>query len=94
MDVTVVLYVCVFTSTWSGANNYPLRGGKTGNFEGGVRANAFVSGGLVPAARRGTKEDGLIAIEDWYATFCSLAGVDPADTKAKVRDVHLLAGID
>lgn len=29
--------------------------------------NAFVSGGFVPAARRGTKEEGLTTVWDWYA---------------------------
>ena len=31
-------------------------------FEGGIRVNAFVSGGRVPAAVRGTKLDGMIHI--------------------------------
>jgi arylsulfatase I/J len=35
-----------------GANNYPMRGGKFSNWEGGIRVAAFVSGGVVPAARR------------------------------------------
>ena len=65
-----------------GANNYPLTGGKFGNFEGGIRVNAFVSGGFIPKNRRGTVETSLIGIEDWYATFCALAGVDPTDTLA------------
>ena len=30
-----------------GGNNYPLRGGKL-NFEGGIRVNAFVTGGALP----------------------------------------------
>eukprot|EP00750_Incisomonas_marina_P027749 INCI6231.4.p1 GENE.INCI6231.4~~INCI6231.4.p1 ORF type:complete len:339 (-),score=69.53 INCI6231.4:293-1309(-) len=64
------------------ANNYPLRGGKYADFEGGVRTNAFVSGGYLPAARRGTQQDSLIHISDWYATFCEIAGVDPTDTAA------------
>ena len=32
---------------------------------------------------RGTKQTGLMAGWDWYATYCSLAGVDPTDHKAK-----------
>ncbi|KAG5190928.1 arylsulfatase B-like protein [Tribonema minus] len=70
-------------SVEGGASNFPLRGGKYGNFEGGVRTNAFVSGGFVPAAQRGTTVDGFVAVEDWFSTFCALAGVDPTDTKAQ-----------
>ena len=44
--------------------------------------NAFVSGGLVPDAMRGKKIDQLIHVADWYATFCTLAGVDPMDKAA------------
>eukprot|EP01113_Clastostelium_recurvatum_P006492 TRINITY_DN12928_c0_g1_i1.p1 TRINITY_DN12928_c0_g1~~TRINITY_DN12928_c0_g1_i1.p1 ORF type:complete len:282 (+),score=54.63 TRINITY_DN12928_c0_g1_i1:45-848(+) len=65
-----------------GANNYPLRGGKRSNFEGGIRTNAFISGGYVPSAVRGSKLESFISIEDWYTTFCALAGVDPVDHEA------------
>ena len=40
---------------------------------------AFVAGGLVPTALRGTVNDMLLHITDWYPTFAALAGVDPAD---------------
>jgi arylsulfatase I/J len=63
-------------------NNYPLKGGKYSNFEGGIRVPAFVSGGFLPARVRSTRESGLMAGWDWYATFASLAGVDPTDKKA------------
>jgi arylsulfatase I/J len=66
-----------------GANNYPLRGGKSSNWQGGVRVNAFVTGGYVPPARRGTSEAGLIELSDWYTTFCALAGIDAADPVAE-----------
>ncbi len=65
-----------------GGNNWPLRGGKSSNWEGGVRVNAFVTGGAVPPAQRGTRRQGLIGIEDWYTTFCALAGADPSDPSA------------
>ena len=35
-----------------GGNNWPLTGGKFSNFEGGIRVNAFVSGGSLPEVRR------------------------------------------
>ena len=66
----------------AGANNYPLKGGKMNNWEGGIRGNAFVSGGFVPPAMRGVKYGGLVTLWDWYATFSALAGVDAADHRA------------
>ena len=66
----------------SGSSNWPLRGGKYSDFEGGIRVAAFASGGYLPAAARGTTTDGMIAIADWLHTFAALAGVDPTDAKA------------
>lgn len=57
-------------------SNHPLLGGKLNDFEGGVRVAAFLSGGFLPAAVRGTRLDSLIHIADWYATFSALAGVN------------------
>ena len=54
-----------------GANNYPLRGGKTSDFEGGVRVNAWVSGGLLPPAVRGTISNDFMHLADW----CECRGV-------------------
>eukprot|EP00928_Gymnodinium_smaydae_P072564 TRINITY_DN55905_c0_g1_i1.p1 TRINITY_DN55905_c0_g1~~TRINITY_DN55905_c0_g1_i1.p1 ORF type:complete len:491 (-),score=38.67 TRINITY_DN55905_c0_g1_i1:98-1456(-) len=62
-----------------GANNWPLRGSKASDWEGGVRGVSFVSGGFLPQKMRGTKSEEYIHVTDWYATFCYLAGVDPAD---------------
>lgn len=64
------------------SSNYPLKGGKNTNWEGGIRATAFVSGGFLPSSVRGTKMNGLMAAWDWYATFAALAGVDPTDHRA------------
>ena len=36
------------------ASNYPLLGRKCLSWEGGTRTFAFLSGGLIPAAKRGT----------------------------------------
>ena len=65
-----------------GANNFPLRGGKMTSWQGGVRVNAFVSGGLLPEQQRGKKVDGYVHLADWYGTFCSLAGVNQTDERA------------
>ena len=57
------------------------------NWEGGVRANALVNGGLLPTSVRGTKlggENSYIHLCDWWATFLGLAGVDPSDSRAVV----------
>jgi len=64
------------------ANNYPLRGSKLSDWEGGVRVSAFVAGGWVPQAQAGTKRHGLIGIADWLGTFAELAGVVVNDTLA------------
>mmetsp|Transcript_5926 Transcript_5926/g.10729 ORF Transcript_5926/g.10729 Transcript_5926/m.10729 type:complete len:699 (-) Transcript_5926:220-2316(-) len=71
------------------ANNWPLKGGKYSDWEGGVRTNAFVSGGYVPYHRRGKKFDGVISIADWYATLSSIAGIAPDDHKAERANRYL-----
>jgi len=66
----------------SAGNNYPHRGGKYSPWEGGIRVAAFVSGGYIPEPLRGTEQDGIIHIADWYTTFATIAGVDPTDQRA------------
>jgi len=73
----------VYNNGTAGGNNWPLKGGKEANWEGGIRVNALASGGFLPKQVRGKKIESLIGIWDWYATFCALAGVDPADAAAK-----------
>ena len=77
-----------------GGNNYPLKGGKVSDWQGGVRGNAFVSGGFLPKAMRGTKTEGYIHLADWYGTFCGLAGVDPTDTKAAQHNLPPVDSMD
>ena len=86
----------IYANGKRGGNNYPLRGGKMSNFEGGVRSNAFISGGYLPQERRGIilGDEALIGIEDWYATFCKLAGVDPHDDKAEKAGLPPIDSID
>lgn len=84
----------VYYGGFGGANNYPLKGGKLNNWEGGIRVNAFVSGGLLPEAVRGTRHTGLVALWDWYATFCALAGVDATDARAAAAGLPPVDSID
>lgn len=64
------------------ANNYPLKGGKYSDWEGGVRTLGVVGGGVVPAGLQGTTYSGLVSIADWYGIFCDLAGANWTDTAA------------
>jgi arylsulfatase A-like enzyme len=64
------------------------------DWEGGVRANAFVSGGYLPAQMRGTTLDAYIHIADWYATFCAIAGVSPVDTEAAAVGLPPVDGVN
>merc|ERR1711939_409030 len=66
-----------------GANNYPLRGGKLSNYEGGFRVPAVVSGGVVPRARRNTSYSGITHFADWLATFAAFTGLDARDRVAE-----------
>ena len=78
----------------SGGNNWPLRGGKIGLMEGGIRLNAFVSGGLIPEPLRGSTHSGWAHLEDWYATFCALAGVNATDARAAAAGLPPIDGLD
>jgi len=77
-----------------GANNWPLLGGKSTGFEGGVRVAAFASGGFLPEQVRGTKLTANIHITDWYTTFSHLAGVDHHDAPAVAAGVPDVDSVD
>ena len=84
------------STTKNTANNYPLRGEKTQQFDGGMRVAAFISGGFVPPALRGTTNSHtFMHIADWYPTLCGLAGADPTDNvKGADGVVHGIDGKD
>jgi arylsulfatase A-like enzyme len=62
----------------AGGSNFPLRGGKNSNFEGGPRVPAILGGGWVPLIHRGTTREGLVHVSDWTPTLLQAAkmGVD------------------
>lgn len=79
---------------YSAGNNYPMRGGKYSEFEGGIRVAAFVSGGLIPAAKRGLRSEGIGNVADVYTTLCSIAGVDWVDQWAAAAGLPAVDGLD
>ena len=81
-------------SSGHSGNNFPLRGGKTNLFEGGVRVAAALGGGFLPTAARGAKFDGYMHGSDWYPTICGLAGIDAADPNPAAPEVPDIDGFD
>ena len=53
-----------------------------------------MAGGFIPVDLRGTASSALIATADWLATFASLAGVDPADTRAAAHGLPPIDSVD
>ena len=47
--------------------NFPLRGHKGSDLEGGTRVVAFVGGGFLPGGLRGGRVGGMMHICDWRA---------------------------
>ena len=95
-DNTLVIFSADNGGPLPAGNNYPLKGGKFSNWEGGIRVNAFVSGGILPQSVKGTTSTQLVAGWDWYATLAALAGEDPTDHAAAAAglppiDSHNLA---
>eukprot|EP01060_Flectonema_neradi_P009953 TRINITY_DN1710_c0_g1_i5.p1 TRINITY_DN1710_c0_g1~~TRINITY_DN1710_c0_g1_i5.p1 ORF type:complete len:526 (+),score=134.78 TRINITY_DN1710_c0_g1_i5:465-2042(+) len=84
----------IYKEGTAGANNYPLKGGKVSNWEGGIRVNAFVSGGYLPEKVRGTKKEGYICGWDWYTTLSHVAGVVPVDEKASKAGLPDIDGMN
>eukprot|EP00936_MAST-01D_sp_MAST-1D-sp1_P002924 g2924.t1 len=75
-------------------NNYPLKGGKTDDFEGGTRVAAFISGGFVPRSLRGSVNHAYVHACDWYATLCGLAGIDPQDPHPAATGIPPIDSVD
>lgn len=79
------------------ASNWPLRGSKNTDLEGGVRVGAFISGGFMQThaqANIGRSLSGIIHIADWYSTLCALAGVSPEDDRAALAGLPSVDSIN
>eukprot|EP00041_Stephanoeca_diplocostata_P005929 m.71207 g.71207 ORF g.71207 m.71207 type:complete len:409 (-) comp16081_c0_seq6:39-1265(-) len=86
-----------FTGDNHTANNFPLKGAKYTNWEGGIRVNAFLSGPYLQQqapAMIGQKLEGFVSICDYYATFARLAGQDPTDHRAALAGLPPIDSID
>ena len=64
------------------------------NWEGGIRVKTFVSGGSLPPSVRGTKQYGLTAEWDWFATFTDLTRMDPTDHKTNAAGLPPIDSLD
>jgi len=61
----------------SAGSNYPLRGGKTTFYEGGVRSFAFISVGRIPDNKRNTRSNFLLHSVDLTAFILRAAHILP-----------------
>ena len=75
---------CIITQSISTANsdngaptrfgsNWPLRGGKGTLFEGGIHTVGFIHSELLDDSVKGTSNNALIHVSDWFPTFMGLA---------------------
>lgn len=75
LDNTVIAFTSDNGGSWTtGSSNYPLRGGKTTLWEGGIRVPSFIwskSTSILPYQNRDWK--GMMYQTDWYPTFVGFA---------------------
>lgn len=84
----------IYLNGTAGASNYPLRGGKLSNWQGGIRVPAFVSGGFLPPAVRGGRSAAAATLWDIYPTFAALAQTDATDHEAAAAGLPPVDGVN
>lgn len=91
-DDTVLVFYSDNGGPLDHSANAPLRGGKHTFWEGGLRVEAFLSGGALPAASRGATWPGMAHAADWYSTLVEgVAGLPlPANTTGGPRPLDSL----
>lgn len=72
---------------WSGAQNWPLRGGKCTAWDGGLRGVAFVSGAGIDPERRGAIEPSLMHTVDVLPTL--LDALSPSSSSSSSLSLDL-----
>eukprot|EP01060_Flectonema_neradi_P008631 TRINITY_DN16161_c0_g1_i1.p1 TRINITY_DN16161_c0_g1~~TRINITY_DN16161_c0_g1_i1.p1 ORF type:complete len:510 (+),score=108.53 TRINITY_DN16161_c0_g1_i1:36-1532(+) len=78
---------------WS-ANNYPFRGGKGTDFEGGVRVAAFATGGMLAPELRGTTIHSPMHLADLHTSVCMMTGQTFAECGDEVEGLPSTDGFD
>jgi len=63
-------------------NNFPLRSGKGETFEGGIRAVGFVAGVWLSDQVKGTTNNQLFHVSDWYLSLLDFVGKTVASSAA------------
>eukprot|EP01060_Flectonema_neradi_P009096 TRINITY_DN16506_c0_g1_i1.p1 TRINITY_DN16506_c0_g1~~TRINITY_DN16506_c0_g1_i1.p1 ORF type:complete len:511 (+),score=114.92 TRINITY_DN16506_c0_g1_i1:174-1535(+) len=79
---------------YESANNYPYRGGKWTDFEGGVRAPAFATGGLLAPELRGTTVHSPMHLADLHTSLCLLSGQSLEECGDEVQGLPPTDGLD
>jgi len=71
------------------SRNYPFRGGKGGEYEGGVRCPAFIWSPLLPDNIRGQILPDIISVMDWFPTIATWVGLPSNNFTAIIDGIDL-----
>lgn len=71
------------------SRNYPFRGGKDSQYEGGVRCPAFVWSPLLPDEIRGKTLPDITSVLDWLPTIATWAGLSSSSLPNIVDGIDL-----
>mmetsp|Transcript_12097 Transcript_12097/g.32716 ORF Transcript_12097/g.32716 Transcript_12097/m.32716 type:complete len:553 (+) Transcript_12097:636-2294(+) len=72
-----------------GGNNYPLRGSKFTQFQGGVNVPAFIFSPLLSDAAQGSTYTGMFHVTDWLPTLANAAGLSGLTRNMQLDGIDL-----